>query len=275
VLRWLRVLTSHRSHRPLVLLCLLAVWGSTVTAAELTDAASRAYAAYATRARQAFMARTTSPPRDSTEGGALQDEKPSVRPGGDGDGILDAPDSLIHHWSGAIFIRGVTLDQVVSVSRDYLNYPKFFRPVQRASILSDQGNTIQLQFRMRESAGGMTATLDMKSNVIYSRPDATHAYAVSSSDEIREVENADRPGERQLPVGRDSGYLWRAGALTRFVQLQGGVYMEMETLGLSRPFPPMLGWMIEPIARRIGRRSVETSMEEFRDAVLKRYAPAH
>jgi len=41
---------------------------------------------------------------------------------------------------------------------------------------------------------------------------------------------------------------------------------------LSRPFPTMMGWMIEPIARRIGRRSVERSVEEFRQAVLKRYA---
>jgi hypothetical protein len=264
------MLTSRRSHGPLVLLCLLAVCGSAVAAAELTDAASRAYADYASRARQAFLARATSPPPNPTDRAALQDGTPSVRPGG-GDGILNAPDSLIHHWSGGIFIRGVTLDQVVSVSRDYPNYPMFFRAVQRASVLADRGDTIQLNFRMRESAGGMTATLDMKSNVIYSRPDATHAYAVSSSDEIREVKDADRPDERQLPVGRDSGYLWRAGAFTRFIQLEGGVYMEMETLGLSRPFPPMLGWMIEPIARRVGRRSVETSMQEFRTAVLKRY----
>ena len=67
------------------------------------------------------------------------------------------------------------------------------------------------------------------------------------------------------------GYLWRAAALTRFVEEEGGVYMEMETIGLSRPFPLMMGWMIEPIARRIGRRSVERSVEEFRQAVLKRY----
>jgi hypothetical protein len=42
----------------------------------------------------------------------------------------------------------------------------------------------------------------------------------------------------------------------------------METLGLTRRFPPLLGWVLEPIAKRLGRKSVETSLEEFRTAVL-------
>jgi hypothetical protein len=38
---------------------------------------------------------------------------------------------------------------------------------------------------------------------------------------------------------------------------------------LSRRFPAMLGWVIEPIARRLGRKSVETFLREFRDALRK------
>jgi len=78
------------------------------------------------------------------------------------------------------------------------------------------------------------------------------------------------PTERYVPPGQDRGYLWRAATFTRFVEADGGVYMEMETIGLSRPFPPLLGWVIEPIARRIGRGSVENSIQEFRRAVLAR-----
>jgi len=43
----------------------------------------------------------------------------------------------------------------------------------------------------------------------------------------------------------------------------------METLGLSRGFPPFLGWFIEPIARRLGRKSIERSLEQFIAAVRK------
>jgi hypothetical protein len=245
------------------------VFASTATlgAAELTDAATLAFAEYAAKIRQAFVARVAQPvnPTDAV----LPGDRPMVRPGG-GDGILDAPDSLIHHWFAALVIPGVTLDQVLQVSRDYKAYPQIFRPIVRANVLSESDDMVRIQLRMRESAGGMTATLDVRSNVRYDRPDARHAYSISNSEEIREVEDAGRSTEHQLPAGRDSGYLWRAGALTRFVEIDAGVYMEMETIGLSRPFPRMLGWVIEPIARRIGRRSVETSVQEFRAAVLSR-----
>jgi hypothetical protein len=88
------------------------------------------------------------------------------------------------------------------------------------------------------------------------------------------VKDAGKTTERYLPAGQDSGYLWRASAFTRFVEEDGGVYMEMETVGLSRPFPALLGWVIEPIARRIGRGSVEESAQEFRRAVQMRFPKA-
>jgi len=90
---------------------------------------------------------------------------------------------------------------------------------------------------------------------------------MADANEIREVKNAGRRDEQRLPPGRDSGYLWRASTFSYFEQRNDGVYMEMETLGLSRRFPPMIGWIIEPIARRLGRRSVERSLAEFRAAV--------
>jgi hypothetical protein len=244
---------------------------STTLAAELTVAASQAYAAYVTKARQSFLDRVNRGIGESdVERQALRQGRTIVRPGG-GDGILSAPGSLIHHWFAATMIPGVTLDQVVAVSRAYQDYPTMFHPIVSAVVLSQEGESLNVRFRMRESAAGMSATLDVTSHVAYARLDARHAYVISSADEIREVQDAGRSTERHLPAGRDSGYLWRAGALTRFVEEADAVYMEMETIGLSRPFPTMLGWMIEPIARRIGRRSVEQSVEEFRQAVVMRY----
>ena len=262
----------RRYYQPLILSVLVGVSASTVAAAVLTDAASQAYAEYVDRARQSFLDHLSQPPGGSdADRAALRGQRAIVRPGG-GDGIQTMPGSLVHHWRGAIFIRGVTLDQALSVSRAYPDYPSIFRPIIASTVLSDKGDVLRVQFRMKESAAGMTAILDVWSSIRYVRIDATRAYGVSISDEIREVEDAGRSTERHLPAGRDSGYLWRAGAFTRFVEHDGGVYMEMETIGLSRRFPPLLGWMIEPIARHIGRRSVGDSVQEFRRAVLVRYS---
>ncbi len=257
-----------RRRRPLLLVVLIAASASALAAAELVEAASRAFEEYIDQATQSFLGRVNQHPGGGdTDRAALRAERIIVQPGGE-DGILSVPGGLVHHWRGAIFIPGVTLDQVMSVSRAYTDYPKIFRPIIASTVLSEEGDFFRVQFRIRESAGGMTATLDVRSSIRYVRVDARHAYDISSADEILEVKDAGRPTERHLPAGRDGGYLWRAGALTRFVEDDGGVYMEMETVGLSRRLPRMLGWMIEPIARRVGRRSVENSALEFRRAVL-------
>ena len=151
-----------------------------------------------------------------------------------------------------------------------MRHARIFRPVVSARILSQEGDQYHVQLRMRESAGGLSATLDVRSNIAYTRLDPRHAFVVSRSEEIHEVRNPGRTSESLLPVGADSGYLWQARALTRFVEDDAGVWMEMETLGLSRAFPPVVGWVIEPIARRVGRRSTEASLDEFRRAVLNR-----
>ena len=80
---------------------------------------------------------------------------------------------------------------------------------------------------------------------------------------------AELTDEELLQPGRDSGYLWRAATFTYFREQTDGLYVETETTALSREFPPLLGWIIEPIARRLGRRSVATSLQEFIAAIQK------
>ena len=112
----------------------------------------------------------------------------------------------------------------------------------------------------------IAAVLDIWSTVRYGGGNE-HAFAVSEATQIRQVEHADERDERHLPSAKDSGYLWQASTFTRYAARDEGVFVELETLGLSRAFPPMLGWVIEPIARRLGRSSVEVSLREFRRAV--------
>jgi hypothetical protein len=95
---------------------------------------------------------------------------------------------------------------------------------------------------------------------------------ISRSEEIRELRHAGSAFESLLPEGRDSGYLWRAATFTRFVEDALGVWMELETLGLSRELLPPLDWVIEPITRRIGRRSAAAYLDELRRAVATRKA---
>jgi hypothetical protein len=232
-----------------------------VSAAELQDRASKAYDAYSDGARRTFVARAL----------ADQDRRPNsgvivASPGGE-DGIIEVPAGLVHHWVGATFMAGVTLHQALAASHDFDAYPKVYQTVLAARVISHEGETYHVSMRLKGGGGGVSAVLDVRSTVTYVQPTSSSAYAISNLDEIREVRNAGARDESLLPAGRDSGYLWRGNSFTFFSERDGGLYVEAETIGLSRRFPPMLGWIIEPIARRVGRQSVETSLKEYAAAI--------
>jgi hypothetical protein len=251
---------------------LLSLGGAIVLAGEFEERTRHAYDAYAEQTRQFFLehiatdgTRSTGVPAPSQTlraGGIV------VGPGGE-DGIIGIEAGLLHHWVGTVFIPGVTLDDVLALSHTYTEYPAIYEPVIGAQLLDREDDTFRVLLRLHESAGIVSAVLDVWSTIRYVRLDGTRAYSMSNATEIREVADAAKPTERLLPVGEDRGYLWRANAFTKYFERDGGVYLELETLGLSRRFPRMLGWVIEPIARRIGRKSVEGSLKSFREALLR------
>jgi hypothetical protein len=235
----------------------------------------RAYEAYVDEARRLFLARVAA---DSDQPLLQQDEAIQARQPRTGeitvnpaleDGIISVPGGLVHHWTGSAFIVGATLDDTIELSTKVSDFPRIYKSVKASRLLARDGDSYRLLLRIHEQTGMVSATLDVWSTVQYVRVDRTRAYSVATATEIREVENAGTPRERLLPPGNDRGYLWRAGTFTSLLERDGGVYVALETLGLSRRFPPMLGWVIEPIARRLGRKSVETSLREFRDALRK------
>jgi hypothetical protein len=248
---------------PVALVC-VAVVASTwrVEAAELEARTLAAYEAYRTRVTDAFVARL---PRDW---GTVTPDAGVIEAGpGEGDGISDLPGGLVHHWRGIGFIRGATLEEVVAHAQRYEEYPRFYESVKAVRLLEHSGDTFRTVTRIETGAGGVHGVLDLRGYTQYTAPLPGVVVAVSSSEEIREVKYAGTPEERLLPEGDDSGFLWRAASLTRFTQLEGGVGIERETLGLSRRFPRLMGWLVEPFVRRLGRRSVEGSLREFVDAV--------
>jgi hypothetical protein len=228
--------------------------------AELEPRTSAAFDAYLQQARRAFVSRDRSAAR------LPEADVVSAHPARD-DGIVSAPGGLIHHWAGTVFARGVTLRSALDVSTGFPAYSSVYKRVVSARVVAKDGDEYHVLMRVQEAEGGISAVLDIRSTVEYRYPTPRSAVVVSTAEEIREVKNAGRPDESLLPAGRDSGYLWRAATFTYFREEATGLYIETETLGLSRGFPPLLGWIIEPIARRVGRRSVATTLQELVAAV--------
>jgi hypothetical protein len=250
------------------------ILGVDAVAADLKQQTTEAYERYLQEATEDFLARirggepTTGIRIPPARASSLRDGEVLVSPGRQ-DGIVGVPGGLVHHWIGVTFIGDITVEDALRISCAYDDYHAFYKSVIGSRLLGRDGDTYRIALRIREGAAGITAVLDVNARVQY-YPDGSGVYSVSSSEEIREVKNAGSPNERLLPAGQDSGYLWRAATFNRLVKQGNGVLVEMETLGLSRSFPSMLGWFIEPIARRLGHKSIELSLQEFRSAVRER-----
>jgi len=183
---------------------------------------------------------------------------------------LDPPHGIIHHWVGAVFIPGANLRQTLDLVEDYDHHQDIYKPeVVRSRLVLRAGNDFKIYYRLRKKKV-ITVTLNTDHDVQYFPVDATHCYSRSYSTRIAEVENADQPGEHEKPVGHDSGFLWRMNSYWRFEERGGGVFVECESISLTRDIPTGLGWLIRPFITGIPRESLQMTMGSTRAALLER-----
>ena len=197
----------------------------------------------------------------------LKQGRTSVQPW-NGKGELDVPRGLIHDWVGAAFIPGATLDQALAIVQDYDRHHSFYRAeVLESKLLDRTGDQYDIYLRLRKHKI-VTVVLNTKHAVHYSPLDGNRAYSRSYSTRIAEVQYPGKPSERELPAGKDRGFLWRINSYWRFQQTPAGVYIECEIVALTRGVPFGLGWLIKPIIRSLPKRSVIKTLEDTRAAIL-------
>ena len=191
---------------------------------------------------------------------------PPARPGRE-DGILSVPGGLIHHWVGTAFIPRATLQRAVAVSSAYDAIVGIYKEVIASKLVAREGDVYR-----SDATEGIAGRCGRRAGYPFDgsvRPANSRSWLMSKLIKSARSRTPAKATSTCLPVGRDSGYLWRASSFTKFIEQDNGVYVEMETLGLSRSFPPFLGWFIEPIARRLGRKSIERSWKNTVTAVRK------
>jgi hypothetical protein len=180
---------------------------------------------------------------------------------------ISVPGGLIHHWVGVVFIPGATLKQTLAVLQDYDGHSRIYSPhVLRSKLIQHTGDDFKFSLRLRETKL-VTVVLDTEYEVHYVRLDSKRAYSRSYSTRVAELESAGEPGEHEKPTGNDSGFLWRLDSYWRFWERDGGVYVQLEAISLTRDIPEGLGWLIRPFVISIPRESLEFTLERTRAAL--------
>jgi hypothetical protein len=178
------------------------------------------------------------------------------------------PAGLIHDWVGAAFFPNTKLEDVLAVVRDYDHYKEFYKPsVVESKSLAAPGEDDRFSMRLVNKEVVAKLALDGEYQACYRKLDAKRWYGIAYTTRIQEIRNYGHPEEMKLPPDEGSGYIWRLYSIARFEERDGGVYVELEAMALSRNIPFAFRWVADPIVRRVSKNSLLTSLRQMQEAV--------
>ena len=184
-----------------------------------------------------------------------------------GDAAVKIPNGLIHDWIGAAFIPGTTVAATLALIQDYDNHKNVYQPdVMDSKLISHHGDDFQIFLRLLKKKI-ITVVLDTDHDVHYSSVDDARWCCRSHTTRIAEVDDAGTEKEKVLPPDTGYGFLWRLYSYWRFQERDDGVYVECRAISLTRDIPMGLGWVIEPIIRKLPKESLIHTLKATRDAL--------
>jgi hypothetical protein len=177
------------------------------------------------------------------------------------------PHGMIHDWAGAVFIPGATVKSVLGLVQAYDRHKQYYQPdVIESRLLARDGDDFRALLRLRKRKV-RTVVLDTEHQIHYQQRGDRHWSSRSRTTSVAEVENPGKPGEKVLAPGIGHGYLWQLHSYWNFVEADGGTYVEIEAISLSRDVPPVLSWLIVDVIRSLPRESLENTLRATKAAV--------
>ena len=203
----------------------------------------------------------------SLRSGTLVIEKLQTREQGKTIGI---PGGLVHHWVGVVFLPRVAIDRAIALLQDYDRHASIYAPsVARSTLRSHEGDTYRFHLRyfMKKV---ITVVVDSENTAQFTRPAGDRAFSRIVSTRMAEVDAPGTPSEREKPIGHDGGYLWRLNSYWRFLERDGGTYLQCESVSLTRGIPAGFGWLVGPFVTSLPRESLEFTLDTTRRALSAR-----
>ena len=265
--------------RSVRLLLMLAVPAGAAIAADLQPRTAAAFDRYVKtledqmpkRSTFLWADRGTEPARRKTRDALARGELVIDAIDRDDTGVNRAvPDGMVHHWVGTVFVPGATVNSALTLLQDYDRHASIYAPaVARSRLLSRNGDTFRMHLRFTMTRV-ITVVVNTDNEAVFVREAPDRARSFIRSTRVAEVDNAGMPDERELPVGHDGGYLWRLNSYWRLLERDGGVYVECESISLTRDIPFGFGWVVKPFVTSLPKDSLAFTLETTRKVLLQR-----
>jgi len=185
-----------------------------------------------------------------------------------GRGTLNVPDGLIHHWIGAAFLPNASIGNVLAVVHNYDRYSQIYKPVVTASrALRMDGSNQDFSMIWQRHVVFVTAAIQGEYHAHETMLDSRRGYSVIDAMRIQQIEDYRQRAEHLLAPDTGDGYIWRIHTVARYEERDGGVYLEIEAIALSRDLPASVRWLAVPIVNRLSVNSLTTTLDQTRQAV--------
>jgi hypothetical protein len=144
--------------------------------------------------------------------------------------------------------------------------------VLQAALITRSGDRMQASMRVRQQHV-IPVVMDTSYDITYGRLDSQHGYSSSRSTRIAEIDSPGTSSERALNADEEHGFLWRLNTYWSYEEQDGGLYLQIEAVSLTRSIPHGIGWAIRPYAESIPRDSLEFTLRSTCNA-LRKQAPS-
>jgi hypothetical protein len=182
---------------------------------------------------------------------------------------VDLPGAMLYHWRGTAFAPGSKAADFERLMKNFEAYPQYFSPqVLQSKILSQQGDRFQVLMRVRQKHV-ITVVMDTTYDVTFARLDSLRGFSLSRSTQISEIESPGSNHERALSSTEEHGFLWRLYTYWTYEERDGGLYMQIESVSLTRSIPTGLGWAIGPFVKSVPRESLEFTLRSTCNALRR------
>jgi hypothetical protein len=181
----------------------------------------------------------------------------------------ELPGALIHDWRGTAFVPGAHGEDFVRLLKDLPAYPRIFAPeVLRGESVVNDGDRIEANLRVKQQHM-ITVVLDTAYDIRFSRLDAQHGSAILRSTRVVEIDAPGTNHERALSASEQHGFLWQMNLYWSYEERDGGLYLQLESVSLSRSIPTGLGWLIRSFVESVPRESLEFTLRGMQNALKK------
>lgn len=187
-----------------------------------------------------------------------------VETSGAGPGPIPVPGGMIHHWRGAAFFPGVTLQALLAGVTNPAGNAYRQEDVLQSRILERGPDSYRIYLRLRRSKI-VTVVYNTEHRVVYRQHGPGRVSSRSNATKIAELENPGTAEEREKPEGQDRGFLWKLNSYWRYEQVGGAVIAECESITLSRSVPAVLIIVVRPIIDRVARESMQRTLASLRE----------